>query len=144
MKEEVGMMSHKSLRNYLALLIVISCLWIAGCSQNEPQDKNIDIVKTVLQHEFNVPNEEVKAILQDFDDFDRFYSYAEDTHKPYFSDKGYERFTNQGFTMMYHLAADKNDFQLTATKIEVKQNEVTPTNYNFKVYADYVKKMVTV
>lgn len=132
------MMLPKSFKNYLALFVVVTCLWIAGCSQIEPQDNNINIVKIVLEHEFNVPNEEVKAILDD--DFDRFYSYAEDTFKPHFTDNGYKKFTNQGFAMMYHLEAHEHDFQLTATQIDVKQNEVTPTNYNFTVYMDYVKK----
>lgn len=133
-------MFPKSLRIYMALFIVTSCLWIAGCSQTEPHDENIDIVKTVMEHEFNVPNEEVKAILQDHDNLDRFYSYAEDTFKTHFTDNGYEKFINHGFAMMYHLKAHEYDFQLTTTQIDVKQNEVTPTNYNFTVYMDYVKK----
>jgi len=124
----------------MALLIVINCLWIAGCSPTEPKDKNIDIVKTVLEHEFNVPNEEVTAILDNLDDFDDFNRYAADTFKPYFTDNGYEKFVNTGFALMYHTAAHKSDFQLTTTQIDVKQNEVTPTNYNFTVYMDYVKK----
>ena len=133
-------MFEKSLRNYIALFIVISCLWIAGCSQTEPQDKNIDIVKTVLEHEFNVPNEEVTAILDNLDDFDDFNRYTADTFKPHFTQRGYEKFTNTAFALMYHVAAHKYDFQLTTTQIDVKQNEVTPTNYNFTVYMDYVKK----
>lgn len=124
----------------MALFIVMSCLWIAGCSQTEQQDENIDFVKTVLEHEFNVPNEEIKAILDNNEDFDDFYRYTADTFKPYFTDRGYEKFTNTGFALMYHVAAHDYDFQLTTTQIDVKQNEITPTNYNFIVYADYVKK----
>ncbi|MFJ7936219.1 hypothetical protein [Sporosarcina sp. NPDC096371] len=133
-------MFQKSFKNYIALLIIVSCVWMVGCSQTEPEDKNIDIVKTVLEHELNVPNDEVKAILDNLDDFDDYNRYIADTFKPYFTDSGYEKFINTSTALMFHWAADKNDFQLTTTKIDVKQNEVTPTNYNFTVYADYVKK----
>ena len=133
-------MFEKSFRNYMALCIVISCLWIAGCSPTEPKDNNIDTLKTVLEHEFNVPNEEVTAILDNFEDFDEYYRYTADIFKPHFTDNGYEKFTNTSFSLMFHEAGYKYDFQLTTTQIDVKQNEVTPTNYNFTVYMDYVKK----
>lgn len=93
-----------------------------------------------MEHEFNVPNKEVNAILQDHVKLDCFYSYAEDMFKPHFTDNGYKEFTNQGFAMMYHPKIHEHNFQLTTTQIDVKQNEVTPTNYNLTVYMDIKKK----
>jgi hypothetical protein len=42
--------------------------------------------------------------------------------------------------LMFHLAADKYDYQTTVSKIDVEQNKDTPTNYYFTVYIDYEKK----
>ena len=40
----------------------------------------------------------------------------------------------------FHHSADRFDYQLKVKHVDVEQNEVTPTNYNFTVELDYVNK----
>ncbi len=160
-------MHYKSLRNYIsiirkkniklktgvALFIVLTCLLVTGCSQVEPQDKNKVLIQDFLKYELNAPNEEAIRAISALDKWvedqkeggqyplDGEYNiYLKDTYEPYFTDSGYDKFVMTAQALLFHEAANKYDYQTTVTKIEVEQNKVTPTNYNFTAYIDYEKK----
>ena len=138
-------MYHKSLWNYVSIIIVLNCLVIAGCSQAEPQDKNKEVIQTVLELEFNAPDEEVMRLVNgpssSVDDgyLEEYYNYIKETYKPYFTDSGYEKFAATGQASLFHFEAFKYDYQINVTKIDVEQNKDVPTNYYFTVFIDYKK-----
>ena len=134
----------------VATSFVLMCLLLVGCSQDEPQDKNIELIQAVLEYDLNTPNKEA---IQARNDLFKWYegqqgslpfskeydAYLKDNYGPYFSESGYDKFVLTQ-ELMFHLAADKYDYQTTVSKIDVEQNKDTPTNYYFTVYIDYAKK----
>ncbi|CAM3107311.1 hypothetical protein FITA111629_03805 [Filibacter tadaridae] len=132
----------------IALLFSLCCLAITGCSQTEPQDKNKEGIQSVLEFEFNAPNGEALSAYNKWIDSEQgehetyadYNDYLETTFEPYFTENGFERYVRMGSSLQFHLAADKNDYQLKVNKIEVEQNKKTPTIYDFVVYMDYVQQ----
>jgi len=127
------------------------CLLLVGCTQDEPQDKNIELIQAYLEYDLNTPNKEAiqarNEMWKSFEEqqqesapFSKEYSaYLKDSYGPYFSESGYDKFTI-GQALMFHLAADKYDYQTTVSKIAIEQNKNVPTNYYFTVTIDYEKK----
>ncbi|WP_262176839.1 hypothetical protein [Saccharococcus sp. Marseille-Q5394] len=135
----------------IAIVFILGSLLVAGCSKPEPQDENIEVIKTVLEIDLNAPDEEAIRLLEEpykskeaeeaGEGFlEEYYKYQKETYEPYFTESGLEQFimTNQAF--MFHRRADQHGYQLEVKNIEVEQNEVTPTNYNFTVTLDYEMK----
>ena len=133
-----------------ALSIVLMSLLLVGCTPDEPQYKNIELIHAVLEFEFNTPNKEsVKANNEFFKSlegkegsvpFSKDYeAYLKDNYGPYFSESGYDKLLRTK-ALLFHLAADKYDYQTTVNKIDIEQNKDVPTNYYFTVYIDYEKK----
>jgi len=127
-------------------------LLLVGCTQDESQDKNIALIQGYLEYDLNTPNKEaiqannelwkwVEKQNQASVPFSKEYSaYLKDSYGPYFSDSGYDKLVSRAQTLMFHLAADKYDYQTTIRKIDVEQSKDTPTNYYFTVNIDYEKK----
>lgn len=155
LRNTISIIKNKNmkLKTGVSLFIVLICLLVTGCSQVEPQDKNIELIQDFLEYELNAPNEEATQAINALDKWveeqkeggqyplDGEYNiYLKDTYEPYFTDSGYNKFVMTGQASLFHEAANKYDYQTTVTKIEVEQNKVTPTNYNFTAYIDYEKK----
>jgi len=129
----------------------LTFLLLVGCTQDEPQDKNIELIQGYLEYELTTPNKEaiqahnelwkwVEKQNQASVPFSKEYSaYLKDSYGPYFSESGYDKLVRT-YVLMFHLAADKYDYQTTVSKIVIEQNKDTPTNYYFTVYIEYEKK----
>ncbi|WP_060204939.1 hypothetical protein [Sporosarcina koreensis] len=135
----------------IVIVFILSCLLIIGCAKPEPQDENIEVIKTVLELDLNAPDEEAirrlhepyrsKEAEQANDGFlEEYQTYTRETYGPYFTESGFEQFIMHAGAFMFHRAADEYEYQLKVKHIDVEQNEVTPTNYNFTVELDYEKK----
>lgn len=135
----------------IAICFILSCLLIAGCSENEPLDENIEVIKTVIKIDLNAPDEEAIRLLNEpysskeaekaNEGFlEEYTNYVKETYGPYFTESGFKQFVMTSQAFMFHWRADKHGYQLEVKNIEVEQNEVTPTNYNFTVALDYEKK----
>ncbi|WP_203249002.1 hypothetical protein [Sporosarcina beigongshangi] len=155
LRNTISIIGNKNikLKTGVSLFIVLICLLATGCSQAEPQDKNKELIQNFLEYELNAPNEEAIRAINALDKWveeqkeggqyplDGEYNvHLKDTYGPYFTDSGYDRFVMTGQGLLFHEPAYKYNYQTTVTKIEVEQNKVTPTNYNFTAYVDYVKK----
>ena len=130
-----------------AIILSVICLICAGCSKSDEQDNIKETVKTVVELQMNVPTE--KAIVQNYmsddeGDFEKEYAqyiaYLEETYAPYFTDSTFDLYTRTGEFDIFHTAANRYDYELKVNDINVEQNEVTPSNYNFTVNLDYVDK----
>lgn len=128
-------------------VFIIMILALTGCSQDVEQDSIEETVKTVVELQLNAPDE--KALFQnyfgdtdvDFNEAnDEYYTYYEETYKPYFTESAFERYMMTTELVSFHQSADRFDYQLKVNGLDVEQNEVTPTNYNFTVELDYVNK----
>lgn len=131
----------------IAVFFILGCLFVAGCSDPEPEDKNIEVIQTVLELNLNAPDEEAIRLLEEpysseeADGFlNNYNEYVQETYGPYFTEKGYEEFVMTAQASLFHIPASINGYQLKVKDIEMEQNEVTPTNYNFAVTLDYVKQ----
>ncbi len=133
----------------VAISFVLMCLLLVGCTQDEPQDKNKELIQAFLEYELNAPNKEAIQARNDLlksqegqqgsVPFSKEYdAYLKENYGPYFSQSGYDKFVISK-ALMFHLAADKYDYQTTVSKIDVEQSKDTPTNYYFTVYIDYEK-----
>ncbi|MBE1553210.1 hypothetical protein [Sporosarcina limicola] len=153
-------MSHKSRWNRISFFTkkiflgktrvsissVLICLLLVGCSQDELQDKNKELIQAFLEYDLNAPNKEAIQIQdelfkqQESGPFSNEYNaYLKDSYGPYFSESGYNKFVSRSQALEFHIAADKYDFETTVSKIDVEQSKDTPTNYHFTVYIDYEK-----
>jgi len=159
-------MYHKSRSNHNSFFIkkifrgktgvyisfVLISLLLVGCTQDEPQDKNIELIQGYLEYDLNTPNKEAiqannemwkwleeqqQASLPFSKEYD---AYLKDNYGPYFSESGYDKLVTRAQTLMFHLAADKYEYQTTVRKIDVEQSKDSPTNYYFTVNIDYEKK----
>ncbi|MFC5602794.1 hypothetical protein [Sporosarcina koreensis] len=130
----------------ISVFFILCCVLMAGCSKPEPVDENIKVIKTVLELNLNAPDEEVIRLLEEpygseeEEGFiNKYNEYLEEKYGPYFTERGYEEFIMTAQASLFHITADRHGYQLTVKNIEVEQNEVTPTNYNFTVTLDYEK-----
>ena len=134
----------------IVIYFVLMCLFLVGCTQDEPQDKNIELIQSFLEYDLTTPSKEAIQARNDLlkwlegqqgsVPFSKEYdAYLKDNYGPYFSESGYDKFVITQ-ALMFHLAADKYDYQTTVSKIDVEQNKDTPTNYYFTITIDYEKK----
>ncbi|MFC5602760.1 hypothetical protein [Sporosarcina koreensis] len=130
-----------------AILLSVICLIFAGCSKPDEQEQIKESIKTVVELQMNAPDE--KAIFQNYmsdriedsgTGFDQYHAYLEETYAPYFTESTFEQYILTNEFVIFHWAADRNGYQLKVNEVDVEQNEVTPTNYNFTVDLDYVNK----
>lgn len=158
-------MRDKSLRTYtsnmekknsksksgIVLLVGLTCLLVTGCKQVEPEDENKELIQGLLEHELTTPNEKTTGTMKALDAWieeqneggpfsNEYYTYLEDTYKPYFTDSGYDRFTKEAQSLMFHLAADEFNYTTTVTSVDIQQNEEMPTIYNFTTQIVYQKE----
>ncbi|WP_252504344.1 hypothetical protein [Sporosarcina sp. Marseille-Q4943] len=134
----------------LAAFMLMIILAVTGCSQpDDDQDPIKEAIKTVVELQMNAPDE--KALLKNYlpdtldeqevnEGFDAYMKYLEETYKPYFTESTFERYIMTNELVTFHHSADRFDYQLNVNHVDVEQNEVTPTNYNFTVDLDYVNK----
>lgn len=134
-------------RRGLAIFFIAICILIAGCSKPDEQDQIKETVKTVVELQMNAPNE--KAIFKNYfsddnakvdEEFAQYMTFLKETYGPYFTESTFELYTRTGEFDMFHTVADRYGYQLKVNDVDVEQNEVTPTNYNFTVGLDYVDK----
>ncbi|KAA0944253.1 hypothetical protein FQ087_19240 [Sporosarcina sp. ANT_H38] len=121
-----------------------------GCTQEEPQDKNIELIQAFLKYELNTPNKEAIQAQNEWYEwiegqqgsipFSKEYdAYLKDNYGPYFSESGYKKLISRNQILMFHITANEYDHQTTVSKIDVEQSKDTPTNYYFTAYIDYKK-----
>lgn len=130
-----------------AILLSVICLIFAGCSKPDEQEPIKETIKTVIGLQLNAPDE--KAIFQNYlsedegkfeEDIAQYMAFLKETYGPYFTESTFDLYTRTGEFDIYHTVADRYGYQLKVNEVNVEQNEVTPTNYNFTVNLDYVNK----
>lgn len=133
----------------IAAFIITICFALTGCSQPDEQDSIKEVVKTVVELQLNAPDQ--KSLLTNYlpdtldesqvnDGFEEHMKYLEENYKPYFTESTFEQYIMTTELVAFHHSADRFDYQLKVNSVDVVQNEVTPTNYNFTVDLDYVNK----
>lgn len=122
---------------------------IVGCSQEEQKDQNIELIESFLEYDLTAPNEEAIQAndelwkwLEKNDDgtpSEEYESFLKETYGTYLTESGLEHFKTTGQVSQFHLAAEEYGYETAVKKIEIKQNEDTPTNYNFTATVEYEK-----
>ena len=150
--KRISFFTKKIFRGKTGVVIsfVVMSLLLVGCSQDEPQDKNIELIQAFLEYELNTPNKEAIQAQNEWYKwiegqqgsvpFSKEYdAYLKDNYGAYFSESGYDKLVSTNQVLMFHLAADKYNYQTTVSEIDVEKNKDTPTNYYFTAYIDYEK-----
>jgi hypothetical protein len=146
-------MTRYLVRTFITILLVGLVLYVVGCSSNtetEPQDENKTTIKTVLEHSFTGPEQELIEIWNDIHSDENemeeiesaigaLNSYTSEKFKPYFADQGYNSFISSfGFTFLNY--AYRNGYQLKLNSFEVETSEVKDNIYNFLLEVQYQKE----
>ena len=155
---------HVSMKKALGILFLIfTSLLIVGCSANgtaedngaeETVDKSVQAIRTVIEQEFNGPDEKYKALWEAMaeaqtsvkysDDYEAFLespeyqelmSYTEETYASYFTDNGYDNFINATPAFLY--ARADQDYELNTSNIEIAQSKNGTTLYDFTFQVEY-------
>lgn len=123
---------------------------------NETTDNNIEVIETVLEKNFNAPDETLLSELYDpsnatiidqtsqenssssnnsSNDLDK---YLEDNYGAYFTDYGYEKFfTTSGVGLNYSVEADHANYSIIPDEVSVVQDEENSDRYQFEVTVTY-------
>lgn len=154
---------HLSMQKTIGLLFLIFTLFfVAGCSANgtaesneaeKTADKSEQAIRSVIEKEFNGPDEEYKELFdaamdaqiseEYSDDYGAYLespehqalmNYTEVTYADYFTENGYENFVNHAPAFMYSTL--DGDYKLNTSAIEFTQNENESTLYNFTFTVD--------
>lgn len=129
------------------LFFIVICLIFAGCSKSDEEEKNKETITTVIGLQLNAPDE--KAIFLNYisDNIDgdkkgieEYNNYLKETYASYFTEDTFAQYMMTNDFIIFHDSANKFDYQLKVNNVEVKQNEVTKTNYDFTVDLDYFNK----
>lgn len=155
---------HLSMQKTIGFLFLIFTLFlVAGCSANgtaesneaeKTADKSEQSIRTVIEKEFNGPDEKYKELFDAAmdaqisekysDDYGAYLkspenqalmNYTEETYADYFTENGYENFVNQAPAFMYSTL--DGEYQLDTSAIEITQNKNESTLYNFTFTVDY-------
>lgn len=147
------------------LFLIFAGLLIVGCSANgtsegngaeakETVDKSEQAIRTVIEKEFNGPDEKYKELwdaameaqnnVENQEEFDalqetpvwkNYMNYMAETYASYFTENGYDNFLNTTPAFMY--SGFEGDYDLTASNIEISQNENNLKMYQFTFQVDY-------
>ncbi len=116
------------------LFVLLLGSLVTGCSQTEPEDKNIIMIQTVLEHDFNIPGKEYIRMFNDpsnrtiYDlnglvsapvEDNEFDNYLQESYKPFFTNLEYGSFV-PAFAFEYHVVADTNGYQITGDKMKAE------------------------
>ncbi|WP_414839594.1 hypothetical protein [Carnobacterium sp. TMP28] len=161
-----GMIFMKKITTHsLLLLNTITVLALFGCGNNSDEklsnknNKNIEVIETVLEKTLNAPDKVLLSKLYDFDnatiidqdseeistavkdegnDFD---DYIEDKYGEYFTDYGFEKFfITSGEGYRYSDEADKANYILTTDKINIVQDDKNVDRFEFDVTVNYTNE----
>lgn len=147
------------------LLILVSCLLIVGCSENEKAktveaekpiqsvEKDKAVIQAFIEQHFNGPdkkyrelwnaateiqtaemNEEEYNAWMNGPEYTALTDYMSDTYAPYFTENTYDTFSK---TEAFIYSFSDQEYKLTTSAIEINQNEIEKTLYNFTFQVIY-------
>lgn len=147
------------------LFLIFASLLIAGCSANntsegkeaaaeEADDKSEQAIRSVIEKEFNGPDEKYKRLWDAAmeaqssdkyqDDYEAYLkspesqalvSYVEETYTSYFTENGYDNFVNESAAFMYSVF--DHDYKLKPSSIKIAQSENGKTLYDVTFQVEY-------
>jgi hypothetical protein len=146
------------------MLLLFSCAAIAGCSQKgiaektgvseegPVNEKNIDAIQSVIEKEFNAPDEEYRKLrfaamenLEDIENQEEFAVYKETPahnayadymkkkYASYFTETGYVNFLNVNPAFMYSIYEGSYKLRVWYIKIVANKNDSALYNFSFQV-----------
>ncbi|MDN4608484.1 hypothetical protein [Sporosarcina highlanderae] len=137
--------SHR--KTGLVLFLLIIGLLFASCSKSDEQESIKENIKTVVGLQLNAPDENAifhnyisDSLEEDEKGFEEYNNYLKETYAAYFTESTFMQYVMMNEFAIFHDSADKFNYQLKVNNVEVEQNEVTPTNYDFTVNLDYLNK----
>lgn len=155
------------LKNYIFLLLIVSCFLAAGCSQkgladaagsadsSHVSDKNEKVIQTVIEKEFSGPDETYqelrKAVMDAHDsdmsqeEYDAFMKSSVYSDYTGYMKKTYATyFTDNAYdffitsTPAFRYSVFDGDFKLSPRHIDITQHEQEPTLYSFTFQVEHI------
>lgn len=144
----------KTKTTFLTAFLLIT-LSLVGCStgtESSANDKNITVIKTVLQEQFTGPDQELIDLLEDHENATiigegetatpksptKLDQYLEEKYKAYFTENTYERFIG-AYAMDYQTSAYYGNYTINVKTVDVEEKESAEGYYDFTVHVFYQK-----
>lgn len=147
------------------LLVLVSCLLIVGCSENDKTKtveakkptqsvaKDEAVIQAFIEKHFNGPDKkyrelwnaamEIQTAEMNEEDYNAWMNgpeytaltdYMSDTYALYFTENTYDAFSK---TEAFAYSFSDQAYKITPSAIEIKQNEIEKTLYNFTFHVIY-------
>ncbi|RWZ50132.1 hypothetical protein EQV77_17810 [Halobacillus fulvus] len=143
----------------MIMLIVGISMFVAGCSstniQSASKDDNVSSIQTVLQNQFNGPDQKLMNLLEDPENATfigdteeegnnketetELEKYFSEVYKPFFTENMYEKFIG-AYAMNYHTAAAKNNYKIEVKELKISQGDSNKDAYDFSLKVAYEGK----
>lgn len=132
----------------LSIVLILSSLFTAACSQIEKEEQKETAIKTVLEHQFNGPDEKFmdllmnpkyKTIVNNKEENPELDQYITDVYGPYFANAHLSSFMAK-FGTQYPTYAYENGYELNLKKVTINQDENNEDYYTFLAEVGYKKK----
>lgn len=132
---------------FLSLMLLVSGLLIAACSNADAEDANKEVIRKVLEHQFTGPDEEFmellwnpkyRTVVNNKEENKEFDKYVGEVYGPYFTESGLDFFI-AAFATQYPTLAYNTGYKLSFKGVTIEQSEKNPYLYTFIVKVGYQK-----
>lgn len=128
------------------LLTMLIATTIIGCNGNLSQDdKNIEVLKSVLTAIYTCPNEDIAISLVNFaeDNGAAYEKVLNQTYEAYFDISTLDRLSSNQKLSKHHLAAFNDNYSTKIADIEVQKDSDKDNIYTFTAKVTYGKDNLT-
>lgn len=139
--------SNKVKPLFIGLMLIMSGLLAAACSQKEEEVQHKTAIKEVVEHLFTGPDEKFidllsnpkyRTVVNNQEENPELDKYIAQVYGSYMTDSYLNPFLNT-IASQYSTFAYENGFKLSLNTIKMNQSENNPTLYTFKAEVGYQK-----
>lgn len=145
---------NKFISNSTSILGIVMLSIVLGCSvETESVDKNINTLETVLNETFTVPNEELREILEDPNNYtsigehekpalsNNLSLYLEKKYKLHFTEEMYDKYIGIYALSYVTISLEKGEMKMKEVNAEQKEN--MQNIYDYTAIIDYKRRANT-
>ncbi|MDX1807822.1 MAG: hypothetical protein R3267_12415, partial [Paenisporosarcina sp.] len=138
---------NKDVAVILSIILLLSGLFISGCSKVEAEDPNKIVIQKVLELQFTGPddkfidllwNPKYKMVKNGIEENPKFDKYVKELYGDYFTESELDFFMRT-YGTTYQSIAHLNGYTLRFKGVSIEQHEQIPNRYNFTAQVEYQK-----
>lgn len=134
--------------SFISLMLLLTAVVFAACSNTKAEDPNVEIVEKVLDLQFSGPDEKMIELLENSEHTtivdgkqvnEAFDTYSKDVYGAYFTENYLVPFF-QTAGLIYPTSADFSGYKLDLKDVVVTQASNASNRYTFTATVGYVKE----